>query len=584
MFVSDEKRVTYFLVASLKKKLTTCFSESIPNFYFAEVKIARILRLAERSYIFQTLTCKGFCLNIFTMPNRSANSLFQLIKSMEKSEKRNFKLFVKRNYSGGKLKIIQLFDAMDRMKEYDEKQLLKRNKGISKKQLSNIRASLYKQILASLRIIRDESNIDILLHEQMDHARILYNKGLYLQSLKVLDRLKELAKVNNQLTYLLQVHFFEKKIETLYITRSMQNRANQLEMESNQVTDQLTMINKLSNLSLQLYSWYIQHGHARNENDLENIHNYFENHLPAGALKATSFYEKLYLYQSFCWYAFIRQDFLQYYRHTQKWVDLFEYQPSMLAVETATYIKGMHNLMSAHFNLQNHKKLHEAIRKFEQFTKNKFVLENENNRILTYVYLYTAKINLCFLHGTFTKGLRLVPFLEKMLKEYGLFLDRHRVLVFYYKIASLYFGSGNNEKAIDYLNRIINQKADLRTDLQCYARLLHLIAHYELGNFELLEYLTKSVYRYMAKMENLSKVEEEMFSFLRHSFRVGAHALKPEFEKLLEKLKQYEGNPLETRAFNYLDVVSWLESKINNVQVQDVIRTKYLKERKGQED
>ena len=167
-----------------------------------------------------------------------------------------------------------------------------------------------------------------------------------------------------------------------------------------------------------------------------------------------------------------------------------------------------------------------------------------------------------------------------MLKEYGLFLDSHRVLVFYYKIACLYFGSGDNERAIDFLNRIINQKSDLRSDLQCYARLLRLIAHYELGNFDLLEYLTKSVYRYMAKMENLSKVEEEMFAFLRRSFRVSAHALKPEFEMLLEKLKKYEKNQLETRAFTYLDVISWLESKINNVNVQDVIREKYLLKRK----
>jgi hypothetical protein len=52
--------------------------------------------------------------------------------------------------------------------------------------------------------------------------------------------------------------------------------------------------------------------------------------------------------------------------------------------------------------------------------------------------------------------------------------------------------------------------------------------------------------------------------------------LKPEFEKLLEKLKKYELNQLETRAFTYLDVISWLESKINNVHVQDVIREKYL--------
>jgi hypothetical protein len=79
----------------------------------------------------------------------------------------------------------------------------------------------------------------------------------------------------------------------------------------------------------------------------------------------------------------------------------------------------------------------------------------------------------------------------------------------------------------------------------------------------------------MSKMENLSKVEEEMFIFLRRSFHLGAKALKPEFEKLLAKLKKYEGNPLESRAFVYLDVISWLESKISGVNVQDVIKEKF---------
>jgi len=510
------------------------------------------------------------------MPNRSTDALFQLIKSLEKSEKRNFKLYAQRNTATEDLKVIQLFDALDKMGDYDEKVLLKKTKNITKQQLSNIKAHLYKQLLSSLRLIKDEDNIDIHLHEQMDHARVLYNKGLYLQSLKMLDRMKETAKAYQQLTHLQQALFFEKKIETLFITRSMQDRADQLSAESNAVNMRLLVVNQLSNLSLQLYSWYIKHGHARNEKDLKNLTQFFEKELPPQPEKLDGFYEKLYLYQSYFWFAFIRQDFLHYYRYSQKWVDLFEEYPGLLKVETANYIKGMHNLMGAHFSLLNQEKLAESIRKFEQFTKQKFLQENENNRILAYQYLYTARINLYFLRGTFTKGLRLVPFLEDMLKEYSLYLDIHRVMVFYYKIASLYFGSGNNEKAIDYLNRIINQKVDLRTDLQCYARLLHLIAHYELGNFELLEYLIKSVYRYMAKMENLSKVEEEMFSFLRNSFRVGAHALKPEFEKLLAKLKKYEGNHLESRAFMYLDVISWLESKISGVNVQDVIREKFL--------
>ena len=514
------------------------------------------------------------------MPNRSTDALFQLIKSLEKSEKRNFKLYVKRNSSSDNLKTIQLFDALDKMNDYDERLMLQKNKSISKQQLSNIKAQLYKQILSSLRIIKDENNIDIQLHEQMDHARILYNKGLYLQSLKALDRLKDMARNYNQVTYLQQALFFEKKIEVLYITRSMQNRAEQLSQESDAVNNSLTLVNKLSNLSLQLYSWYIQHGHARNENDIKSIRLFFETSLPLEATSAKGFYEKLYFYQSHCWYAFIRLDFLQYYRYCQRWVDLFEKTPGMLAVETASYIKGMHNLMSAHFDLRNEPRMAETIKKFEHFARTKAVKQNPNSRILVYQYLYTARINQYFLQGTFHNGLRMVPFLEKMLKEYEIYLDAHRVLVFYYKIASLYFGSGDAGKAIDYLSRIINSKADLRTDLQCYARLLHLIAHYELGNFDLLEYLIKSVYRFMAKMENLSRVEEEIFSFLRRSFRLGAHALKPEFEKLLEELRKYEGNPLEARAFAYLDLISWLESKISGVNVQDVILAKHKKRKK----
>lgn len=515
------------------------------------------------------------------MSNRSTDALFQLLKSLEKSEKRNFKLFVKRNSSAEDLKTIQLFDAMDSISEYDEKQVLKKAKGITKTQLSNLKAHLYKQVLASLRLIREDTNIDLQLHEQMDHARILFNKGLYLQALKVLEKLKETARSYHQLTYLQQALFFEKKIEALYITRSIKNRAQQLSEESNLVNTALSKVNELSNLSLQLYGWYIENGHARNEKDIKELKKNFEKHIPASANDLHGFYEKLYYYQSMCWYAFIRQDFLQYYRYSQKWVNLFDEYPGLLQTETAIYIKGMHNLMSAYFDLVNHKKLAEAIKQFEKFTESKLTSQNENNRLLAYQYLYTARINLYFLQGTFTKGLRLVPFLEAMLKEYGLYLDTHRVMVFYYKIACLYFGSGDHEKAIDYLNRIINQKGDLRTDLQCYARLLHLIAHYELGNFELLEYLIKSVYRYMAKMENLSKVEDEMFAFLRRSFHVGAHALKPEFEKLHNTLKKYEGNPLESRAFVYLDVISWLESKISGVNVQDVIREKFLKGKRG---
>jgi hypothetical protein len=248
----------------------------------------------------------------------------------------------------------------------------------------------------------------------------------------------------------------------------------------------------------------------------------------------------------------------------------------MVEIETALYIKGLHNLMSAHFDLRNYQKFNETILLFEQFIQTPVIQQNQNNLIQTFVYLNTAKLNKHFMEGSFTEGLSLVPFIEEKLKEYELFLDKHRVLVFYYKIASLYFGSGDNERSIDYLNKIINWKVNLRTDIQCYARLLHLIAHYELGNYDLLEYLLKSVYRFMSKMQNLSTVEEEIFRFLKNSFHSTPKQLKSQFELLLSILKPLEKSRLESRAFMYLDIISWLESKIENKPVQSVIRQKYI--------
>lgn len=511
------------------------------------------------------------------MPNRSSDTLFQLVKSLKKSEKRNFKLYVKRNSSGEELKIIHLFDAIDKMSKYDEVELLQKNKNIKKKQLSNAKAHLYRQILSSLRLIKNENNIDIQLHEQLDFARILYNQGLYLQSLKILDKIKENARSYNQHTFLLQVLFFEQKIEGLHITRSMQDRAERLANEMDEVNSRLSLTGSLSNLSLELYGWYIKHGLARNEKDLQAVQDFFEQHLPADLSKAVGFYEKLYLFQSHSWYAFISQDYLSYYRYTQKWVDIFEKEKFMIGIETSHYIKGMHNLLGANFDLLNYPKFIETLDNFEKFYRSETVRDNDNNRIQTFVYLHISKINKHFIDGTFTDGLELVPYIEEKLKEYELYLDPHRVLVFYYKFASLYFGSGDYENTIKYLSKIINWKVDLRTDLQCYSRLLHLIAHYELGNYQLLEYLIKSVYRFMAKMGNLSLVEEEIFKFLRKSFHISPRKIKPEFEKLLEELKTYEKSRFETRAFAYLDIISWLESKIRDVPVQDIIREKFLK-------
>ncbi|HEU4903531.1 MAG TPA: hypothetical protein VFT06_12085 [Flavisolibacter sp.] len=511
------------------------------------------------------------------MAKRSNDILFQLIHSLEKAEKRHFKLFIKRNSSNEDLKIVQLFDALDKMDEYDDTKILKKIPSIQKTQLSNLKAHLYKQVMASLRLLKSADSIDLQLNEQFDYAHILYKKGLFLQSLKILEKAKETAKAHQKINFLIMAISLEKRIESLHITRSMQDRADSLAAEAIDAIKHVEMVARLSNLSIQLYSYYIKHGHTRTEEDEQRIKDFMKKHLPDDAFEVTGFYEKLYLFQSFCWYAFIQQDFLMYYRYSQKWVNLYEEQPMMKRVETGHYIKGLHNLLNSLFDLRIHDKFDAILKRFEAFAETERVQENENFRTQSFLYIAQAKINRHFLSGAFREGLKLVPGIEEKLNEYSLFIDPHRAMVLTYKIAVMYFGSGDYDTCIDYLQKIINDNVGLRYDLQCYARLLHLLAHYELGNHELVEYLSRSVYRFMAKMQNLTELEEEILKFLRRSFHVSPDKTKAELEKFLHRIKKFEKNRLQTRVFVYIDIISWVESKVYRKDLSTIIAEKYKK-------
>ncbi len=115
--------------------------------------------------------------------------------------------------------------------------------------------------------------------------------------------------------------------------------------------------------------------------------------LPKDENAINGFYERLYLYQSYCWYAFIRQDFLMYYRYSQKWIDLFYEDEVMMSVETGHYIKGMHNLLNAHFDLRNFKAFQKTLDQFEAFAKHRRRDQHDNFRTHTSIYINSAKIN-----------------------------------------------------------------------------------------------------------------------------------------------------------------------------------------------
>ena len=203
--------------------------------------------------------------------------------------------------------------------------------------------------------------------------------------------------------------------------------------------------------------------------------------------------------------------------------------------------------------------------------------KNDNISSLAFLYINTNKLNLHFLEGTFDKGIYLVNIIEYGIKKHRQQIDEHHVMLLYYKIACLYFGNGDNKNCISYLKKIIsNKKLKMREDLMCFARVLSLVAHYEAGMDYHLEVQLKSTYKFLLKMNDLHEVQKEMIKFLRNLGDIYPTDLKGEFQKLYNELKKYENHPYEKRAFLYLDILSWLESHLQNKPVSEIIREKAL--------
>lgn len=205
------------------------------------------------------------------MSNASSDAVFQLIKSLARSEKRHFRLFATRQSSSGDIKFLQLFDALDGLAQYDEEKILKQVPAIKKAQLANQKANLYKQLLASLRLYHANQNTDIQLHELLDYGRVLYNKGLYQQSLKILEKVKVAAQQASFPHIMLLAINYEKQIEQQYITRSLEGRAEALTQEASVTVKHLERLHHNSSLALQLYGLYIKLGHARTPEDCDKL-------------------------------------------------------------------------------------------------------------------------------------------------------------------------------------------------------------------------------------------------------------------------------------------------------------------------
>ncbi|MDB4539268.1 hypothetical protein N9231_02540 [Saprospiraceae bacterium] len=509
------------------------------------------------------------------LPTNQDDQLISLMKSLTKAEKRNFKLYVNRLQSKSDVKFVQLFDVVDKLDSWNDVVILKKLPSIKKAQLANLKRHLYKQILISLRLIHIHKNVDIQIREQIDFAKILYGKGLYIQSLKLLERIRVIAQDNHQDLLLLDILEFQKVIEERHITRSRQtaNKVESLIQASEEQSKIISNSSKLTNLKIEIHGFYIQYGHVKNDKDVKVVRELFSKRLKDIELEGLTFYEKVYLHQCYVWYYYTLLNFKKCLADAIKWTDIFEQNPSMKREEPDLYMRGVHYELTCLYNLKKVTKFNEVLSHLENF--NDFMGEEMKtvSKILYFLYFSTAKLNKHRLEGSFDEGIEHVPEIIDKINEYETHLDPHRILVLYYKIAFQFFGKGDYNTMLDYINKIINLEfGQLREDLQGYARLLQLIGHYELENYELLEYLAPSTYRFLEKMKELNVMQTETLKFLKKLIKTRNVGHRELFISFRDKLTKLENDPHSIRALVYLDLIPWVESKIQKRSIQSIIQ------------
>ena len=503
-----------------------------------------------------------------------ADPLFNLVKSLSKSEKRQFKLYANRLEGNSEAKFILLFDHLDKMKYYDEAQLLSADY-IKRQQFSNLKAHLYKQILVSLRLGASSQTKPMRLREQLDFARILYNKGLYKQSLKILVRIKSQALAIEETSLAHQIVELEKIIESQHIVGDIEQKAPELAKESQALSRANQISSSLSNLSIELYAMILRSGYVKSDKEFKTVTDFFKHRLPDVNISSLGFREKLWYFQSHMWYAFLVQDFVSAYRFANKWVGLFFASPDLIPLHPVFFVRGHQYLFEALYLLKYRSKFEEALLKFEKMLTQIDFPDNKHVAPLIFLGRYHNKINFHFLEGSFEEAENLIPEVLQGLEIHHDRIDRHHVMVLYYKTACIYFGVGDYKNCIAYLEKIISHKnLIIHEDLMCFSRVLNVVAHYEAGFDYQLETQLKHTYKFLLKMNELQAVQKAMLRFLRSLTDMYPGELKAAFQKLHKTLKSYENDPYEKRAFLYLDILSWLESKIENRPIASVIKDK----------
>lgn len=501
-----------------------------------------------------------------------STELFDLIRSLDKAEKRYFKLYA--GMQSGEKQYLKVFDQIGKMDQYDEQVLLDHFKGEAfTNKFHVLKNYLYKLILKSIRA-KETGSIEKKIQNSLSDAEYLQQKGLYDQEKKLLERILKLAKKYDLKSYQISILDALRKNCFQFTHKKLQHNVLKLSSELCEVTESLNNEIKLSNIYDQIFIRSREVRVIRDQKEIEQIDQLITPLTEIKDPNALSFRE-LYRYHAIsAIYHRLKEDTQASRTHLKKLVAHWEQAPQMIELEQNEYKLTVSNYLSTCFNARLFTDFEEHINKIESLPCNTFNEEAEQFQNLSlYRLLYYANT------GRIEEAELLIPHIQAGMNKYAAKVNEARKLALYFSIGSFYFVSGNIENALDICHKILNnQSVDHRKDIQHFAKILQLVLHFELGNLQLLSSLLSTTYRSLKKHDVLYEYELLILKYLRKiPFSPDKKERQTLFGHFSKDLNEHIGKYPNKRPLGIKELNIWVDAKMRGIP----IRERYLQEMSG---
>ncbi len=507
------------------------------------------------------------------MAKTPSENLFLLIKKMSGAEKRYFKLHIS-THQKAESRSVTLFDAIVQSAEYDEvalKQIVY-GEAVSSTKFTELKSFLYQEILTSLTIFDALMSVEFKLKNALLHVRVLYKRGLYSACKGELSKIKKTALRFEEFTILIEILRWEKQIAYA------ESNINYLAFEMQRIeNEEETYLKKLENYIIFKNTFYKvlanvrqQEVQTHNTSILQDLENLIADPLFASPENALSHLAQVTYFRFMSLISFARLDNERFYLYSKDLLQLMESQPHFIAEDATEYISALSNFMKSCFAYEQYDDALVYINKFQTIDA-----KTSDDRVKIQRQYYQSRFQLCVTTGQFEQGVIEVKNNLNSIQQFDSQLFSRST--FHFAYFYIYFGNGEYETALDYLNQwLMANKSVERQDLQVLSHLLNIMVHYELGHTQLLESLMRSTYRVFRKNKQPFTIERKLLTFIKATQQVRT---RKELLKLFEDLKaDFETlarEPKEAVIFLYFDFIAWLEAKTSNRTFAQVVQLRF---------